>query len=106
MEDIELADPFGVQTRRTVDVLPDPIHRRYTSLMRSRSATAIDSLRAERLAAMTPDARVVLAARLGEESLALFMAVHDVDRATAVARVKATRRLGRRRSASADPDEP
>ena len=74
--------------------------------MRSRSATAIDSLRAERLAAMTPDARMALAARLGEDALALFMAAHDVDRATAVARVKATRRLGRRRSASADPDEP
>jgi len=80
--------------------------RRYTSPMRSRSAAAINRRRAERLAAMTPDARVALAARLGEEGLAMFMAVHGVDRATAIARVKATRRLGRRRSATAEPDEP
>jgi hypothetical protein len=57
------------------------------------------------VAALTTEERVALLARLGEEGLALFMAVHGIDRATAVARVKATRRLGRRRSASAQADE-
>jgi hypothetical protein len=74
--------------------------------MRSRSATDIDERRATRMAAMTPDARVALATRLGEEGLATFMAVHRLDRRSAVARVKATRRLGRRPSCSADVDEP
>jgi hypothetical protein len=53
---------------------------------------------------MTPDARVRLAARLTEEGLASFMAVHALDRASAIARIKATRRLGRRPSRSADTD--
>jgi hypothetical protein len=72
--------------------------------MRSRSATEIDERRAARLAAMTPDARVALAARLGEEGLATFMSVHRLDRRTALARIKATRRLGRLPSHSADAD--
>jgi hypothetical protein len=66
----------------------------------------IDQRRAARLAAMTPEARVALAARLGEEGLSTFMAAHRLDRRSAVARVKATRRLGRRPSGSADVDEP
>jgi hypothetical protein len=73
--------------------------------MRSRSADASARRRAERLAAMTPAERVELALRLGEEGLADFMKLHDVDRRTALARIRATRRLGRRRSASADADE-
>ena len=72
--------------------------------MRSRSAAIIDERRAARLAAMTPDERSALAARLGEEALRTVMAVHRLDRAEAVARIKATRRLGRRPSRSADPD--
>jgi hypothetical protein len=75
-------------------------------MVRSRSAAASDRSRAERLAAMTPDERVRLAERLGEEGLASYMRTHGVDRRTAVARIKATRRLGRRPSASADVDEP
>lgn len=73
--------------------------------MRSRSATAIANARAARLATMTPDARVRLLIRLGDEGLATFMATHRLDRASAVARIKSTRRLGRRPSRSAD-DEP
>lgn len=53
---------------------------------------------------MTPDERVRLAHRLGDEGLASFMSVQGVDRQTAVARIKATRRLGRRPSRSADSD--
>lgn len=51
---------------------------------------------------MTPDERLALAVRLGEESIAACAAVHELDRAAALARVKAARRLGRRRSASAE----
>jgi hypothetical protein len=54
---------------------------------------------------MTPHERVRLAERLGEEGLTSYMHTHRVDRQTAVARIKATRRLGRRPSASADADE-
>ena len=70
--------------------------------MRSLSAAAVARRRAERLAAMTPDERMALAARLGEESIAAYVAGHEVDRAAALARMKAARRLGRRRSGSAE----
>lgn len=73
--------------------------------MESRSATAIARRRAERLAGMTPDERVRLAERLSEEGLTSYIATHGIDRRTAVARIKATRRLGRRRSACAEADE-
>jgi hypothetical protein len=73
--------------------------------MRSRSAEAADRARAERLARMTPAERVALAARLGEDGLASHMAAQRVDRPTAVAQIKAARRLGRRPSASAEADE-
>ena len=74
--------------------------------MRSRSAAAIAEAGATRLAAMTPDARVRLAIRLSEDGLASFMEVHGLDRRSAIARIKATRQLGRRPSKSADVDEP
>ncbi|HZM97378.1 MAG TPA: hypothetical protein VFB92_28355 [Vicinamibacterales bacterium] len=77
----------------------------YTHVMHSRSASAIDRRRIDRLMAMTPDERIRLAERLGEEGLASYMDTHHVDRQTAVARIKATRRLGRRPSACAEPDE-
>jgi len=54
---------------------------------------------------MTPAERVALAMRLSEEGLASFMALHGVDRRAAIARIKATRRAGRRPSASADSDD-
>jgi hypothetical protein len=74
--------------------------------MRSRSAAAIAEARAARMAALTPDARVSLAIRLGEDGLSSFMAAHQLDRRSAIARIKATRQLGRRPSKSADLDEP
>jgi hypothetical protein len=70
--------------------------------MRSQSVGAATRHRAERLASMTPAERVALAARLGEDGIRSYMSVHGVDRATALARIKATRRLGRRPSACAD----
>jgi hypothetical protein len=54
---------------------------------------------------MTPADRVALAVRLGDQGLASYMATHGLDRQTAIARIRATRRLGRRRSASADADD-
>lgn len=77
----------------------------YTRSMRSKSAEAVAQRRAERLAALSPAARVALAMRLAEDGLRTYMATHRVERRTALARIKATRRLGRRRSASAEADE-
>lgn len=54
---------------------------------------------------MTPAERVALAARLGEEGIASHLTLHGLDRRAAVAQIKAARRLGRRRSASAEADE-
>ncbi len=73
--------------------------------MRSRSASASATRRLARVASMTPDERVQLAMRLGEDGLSLYMSTHGVDRRTATARIKATRRLGRRPSACAQADE-
>jgi hypothetical protein len=68
--------------------------------MRSKAAADLRRRQFERYAAMTPDERVALALRLGEEGLATYMATHGVDRRTAVARVRVTHRVGRRPSAS------
>ena len=73
--------------------------------MQSRSASAATRDRAARTAAMTPAERVALAVRLGEEGLARHMETYGVDRRTALAQIKATRRLGRPRSVSAEADE-
>ena len=72
--------------------------------MAIRSAQAGDQARADRLARMTPDERVDLAFKLGEQGLAEYMVTRGVDRRTAISRIRATRRLGRRPSASADTD--
>lgn len=77
----------------------------YTRAMHSRSAAASADRRAARLAAMTPDERIRLAMRLGEEGLASYMALHHVDRRTAIARIKATRQPGRLRSGCAEIHE-
>jgi hypothetical protein len=73
--------------------------------MHSPVAHAVSQERREQLAAMTPADRVALAVRLGDQGLASYMATHGLDRQTAIARIRATRRLGRRRSASADADD-
>jgi hypothetical protein len=51
---------------------------------------------------MSPAERIALAEKLGEEGIAAYMTTHGVDRRTAIARVKAIRRRGRRPSAAAD----
>jgi hypothetical protein len=66
--------------------------------VKSRLARDIRRRRVERLAALSPAERVALAARLGEDGLASYMATHGLDRPAAIARIKATRRAGRRLS--------
>ena len=59
-----------------------------------------DELRIEdqrAVAAMTAAERVELAIRLGNESLAVYMATHGVDRKTALHRIRARSQHGRRR---------
>jgi hypothetical protein len=70
--------------------------------MKSKVASDLAREQAKRVAAMTPAERVALAERLGEESIALYMATQNVDRRTAIARLEANRRAGRRPSRSAD----
>jgi hypothetical protein len=72
--------------------------------MHSASAADVTRRRIGRLSAMTPDERIALVERLREEGLASYMETHGVDRTAAVAQIKAARRLGRRRSASAEAD--
>lgn len=72
--------------------------------MESRIARALRREQFARYAAMTPAQRVALAMRLGEEALASYMMLHGVDRSTALTRIKAAHRAGRRRSACAEPD--
>jgi hypothetical protein len=73
--------------------------------MRSRVARDLFGRRLERLGSMTPDERVAMAARLTEASLTSYMATHGIDRRTAIPRIKATHRNGRRHSACAVADE-
>jgi hypothetical protein len=68
--------------------------------VRSKTAADVRQRQFDGYAAMTPEERVALALRLGEEGLATYMATHGVDRRTAIARIRATHRLGRRPSAS------
>jgi hypothetical protein len=70
--------------------------------MRSKVAADLAREQAKRVAAMTPAERIALAERLGEESIVLYMAAEKVDRRTAIARLEASRRVGRRPSRSAD----
>jgi len=72
--------------------------------MESPAAAAVRRERDARLQRLTPAERVALAIRLGDEGLAAYMSTYAVDRATAVARIKSARRLGRHRSRSADAD--
>jgi hypothetical protein len=73
--------------------------------MRSAVAHAVSQEQRDELAAMTPAERVALVLRLSEAGLASYMATYGVDRRTAIDRIRATRRLGRRPSASADADD-
>jgi hypothetical protein len=73
--------------------------------MRSKVAREVSRSRARRLAAMSPAEAIALARRLGEQGIAGYMVSHSVDRRTAIARIKAAHRLGRRHSPSAAADE-
>ena len=77
-------------------------HDPYNGSMRSKVASDLAQEQARRVAALTPAERVALAERLGEESIALYMAAQNVDRRTAIARLEASRRVDRRPSRSAD----
>lgn len=54
---------------------------------------------------MTASERVAVAARLGEQGLRSYMATFGVDRTTAITRIKATHRIGRRLSLSSADDD-
>jgi hypothetical protein len=73
--------------------------------MRSQVASEAARRRARRLAALSPAEAIALARRLGEQGIAAYMVAHGVERRTAIARIKATHRLGRRHSPSAAADE-
>ena len=73
--------------------------------MRSNVARAVARSRAEQVARLTPAERIALALRLAREGIAVYMTTHQTDRRTATRQIKATRRLGRRYSASAAADE-
>jgi hypothetical protein len=64
----------------------------------------VSASRARRLAAASAADRIRLVEGLREAGVASFMAAHGIDRPTAVARIKATRRLGRRPSRAADDE--
>lgn len=70
--------------------------------MRSKVAADVARRRLERLAAMTPAARVALVMRLAGEGLAAHIALHGGDRRTACRDIAVTRRAGRRRSPCAE----
>lgn len=74
----------------------------YNGGVKSNLASDLAREHARRVATMTAAERVALAAQLGEECITLFMAAQNVDRRTAMARLEANRRFGRRRSHSAD----
>lgn len=62
-------------------------------VMRSKVAADLAREQAKRVVALTPAERIALAERLGEESIALYMAAQRVDRRTAIERLEASRRL-------------
>jgi hypothetical protein len=69
--------------------------------------SVLDDLRSEQFAshaAMTPEARLRLADRLGAEALASLMAAQGLDRSAAVAATRRTRRFGRKPCKCLDED--
>lgn len=76
--------------------------RSYTERMGSKAAADVRRAQLARYAAMTPEQRLDAAMRMTEEGLHDYMATHGIDRATAIARIRATRRVGRRPSGSDD----
>lgn len=70
--------------------------------MRSRVAETLKAEQRDRFAAMTPEQRAALALRLGDEWVADYMSRCNVDRRTAVAALRRSRRAGRTPSPSMD----
>lgn len=70
--------------------------------MRSRVAEELKQEQRARFAKMTPDARVALARRLGDEWIAHTMAVENVDRQAALRLLRRSRRAGRKPSGCMD----
>jgi Flp pilus assembly protein CpaB len=73
--------------------------------MRSTVALELSQRQRARIAAMTPAERVALALRMSREGMDSYMATHGVSRRTARAQIEATRRRGRRPSASSQADD-
>ena len=70
--------------------------------MRSRVAEALRSLLDEEMRALTPAERVRIALELGERDLETMMAASGLSREEALARIRETRRAGRRPSKCMD----
>ena len=66
--------------------------------MRSRVADELRAEQREHVLRMTPQERLALAVRLGEDDLANFMAANGLSREEAVAQLKRQRQAGRRHS--------
>ncbi len=73
--------------------------------MRSPTAARLDEQRRARHAALSPAERIALAVKMSEEGLATFMATQQLDRASAIRRIKASHRQGRRLSRAAIANE-
>ena len=69
--------------------------------MLSPLAAALRQRRRDRHAAMSPEERIALAARLAEDGIASYMLTQGVTRGEAIRRIKASHRDGRRPSACA-----
>jgi len=69
--------------------------------MRSPVADSVREARRLRHAALSPAERIDVALKLSAEGLASFITTQQVDRATAIRRIKALHRQGRRPSAAA-----
>ena len=66
--------------------------------MRSRVAEDVRREQREEVMRMTPQERLELSVRLGEEGLADFMAANGLSREEAIARIRKQRQAGRRKS--------
>lgn len=72
--------------------------------MHSAIAREVTDRRLARYSAMSVAERVALSRRLSEEGITSFMLTQGLDRRSALRRIKAMHRLGRRPSACADAD--
>lgn len=66
--------------------------------MRSRVAEEVRQAQLEEVMRMTPEERLALSVRLGEEDLANFIAASGLSREEAIGRIRKQRQAGRRKS--------